>query len=91
MWVYFSFRMQRVLLLFCFSFLLTALVLAEKHHKAEIEDNEFAEFEEFDEEEEVIPKEEDISKVNPEVKSVPPPSPSFDDDVRIEVCSIFLQ
>ena len=76
--------MRRLFFIFCFSILLTALALAVSHHKADIEDNEFAEFEEFDEEEEILPKEDDSSKLNPEVKVVPSAAPTFDDDVQIE-------
>lgn len=86
----FRYRMQHVLLLFYFALVLTDLVHAASHHKAEIEDNEFAEFEEFDEEEEIIPKEEENAKFNSEAKVVPSAAPSFDDDVQIEVCLLML-
>lgn len=75
--------MQRVLI-FGILLLLTSLVYSANHHKAEIEDNEFAEFEEFDEDEEGFPKEEE-SKVNAEVKTAASAPPTFDDEVQIEV------
>lgn len=75
---------MRYVLFFYFALLLTGLVQSASHHKAEIEDNEFAEFEEFDEEEEILPKEEENAKFNSEAKIIPSPAPSFDDDVQIE-------
>lgn len=87
--VLFRYRMQHALF-FCFALVLADLVHTASHHKAEIEDNEFAEFEEFDEEEEIIPKEEENTKFNSEAKVVPSAAPSFDDDVQIEVCLLML-
>lgn len=81
--------MWQLLSTFCVFFLLTDLTLAANHHKAEIEDNEFAEFEDFDDEEEIIPKEDDSNKITPEVKAVPSAAPTFDDDVQIEVYYVF--
>lgn len=60
---------------------------AANHHKAEVEDNEFAEFEEFEEDDELVIKEEETNK-NPETK-LPPPVQTFDDEVQIEVCHKF--
>lgn len=77
--------MQQLNYIICIFLLITDLTLGAYHLKAETEDNEFAEFEDFDEDDEIAPKENDSIKINPEVKAVPSASPTFDDDVQIEV------
>lgn len=76
--------MQRLFYIFAISLLLTALAFAVNLHKAEVEDNEFAEFEDFDVEEEFVPKDDESNKLNPEVKTATSAAPSFDDEVQIE-------
>ncbi|XP_015924160.1 PAT complex subunit CCDC47 isoform X2 [Parasteatoda tepidariorum] len=67
-----------------FSIFFISFGFAANHHKAEIEDNEFAEFEEFDEDEEIVVKEDDSSKQKPDLKMSPPPPQNFDDEVQVE-------
>lgn len=62
---------------------MVSLVKSGNHHKADIEDNEFAEFEEFDDEEIEI-KSEEPNKVNQDTKPSTPPSQAVDDEVQIE-------
>ncbi|XP_013781658.1 coiled-coil domain-containing protein 47-like [Limulus polyphemus] len=70
------------LLLLCIILSLTSIVLCANHHQAEVEDNEFAEFEEFDEDEVVQEKE---TKDQTESKPTPVDTAEEDEDeVKVE-------
>lgn len=75
--------MARFWLIALFTTSIISFVLTLNHHKADIEDNEFAEFEEFDDEDEIIAKEPE-TKSSPDVKPTVSPPQNFDDDVQIE-------